>query len=93
MTSPSSHHREIWKYTFEIDGGDQIKRMPRGAAIVHVGTQNKKICLWAIVNPNPDGTEERTFIVHGIGHDTLPTEKYLGTAVIDPFAWHLFEAT
>lgn len=88
MTFRSS--QAVWKYEFEAIDAPQPRKIPVGASIVQVSAQHDKICFWALVNLN-NRTETRKFKVHGTGYPIASTEKYLGTAHINPFVWHLFE--
>ena len=48
--------KTIQKY--DIDTGAVSIKMPRGARILFVGGQAKSVCLWAIVDIEPDRLEE-----------------------------------
>lgn len=90
----------IWKYVYDIStagDGPLAVDMPYDSEIVAVGpepsvTAPNLVCFWAKVNDErPRRT--RKFIVRGTGHP-LPENMYvdyLGTVVVQPFAWHLFE--
>jgi len=81
--------RYIWKYL--IPTADKVTlRMPKFAEVIHIAEQGGILALWAIVNPDLE-EEERIFYVVGTGHP-LPHAKYIGTVLIDPFVWHIFES-
>ena len=83
--------RTIWK--FPLDFADKVEiQMPCFAAIIHVGVQHERLCLWAIIDIDQPLVTRR-FRVIGTGHeypDCLP-EKYIGTVFQDVFVWHIFE--
>lgn len=80
----------IWKYEFHLRDGQQCVRVPEGAELHHVHAQKGMVCLWAEVNPHAK-TVERLFVVHGTGHPIESGDRYVGTAHINGFVWHLFE--
>ena len=67
--------RTIQKY--DIDTGSVSVRMPRGARILHVGGQTKSVCLWAVIDIEPDRLEElRHFETYKDGDELRkPTEE------------------
>lgn len=83
--------REIWKYDFEISDDYQVKEMPSGAEILRVASQDSVLTMWAMVI-RKRALESRTFRVYGTGQPIAPDDRYIGTADIRPFVWHLFEA-
>lgn len=81
----------VWKYEFEINDELQRKPMPRGAHIIHVAPLDGLICVWALVEERAH-TDIRRFRVVGTGHPiNLQKECHVGTCVMTPFVWHLFE--
>jgi len=84
----------IWKFTLQATDIQTIK-MPKGAKILCVQTQNEIPCLWAIVDPSAS-MEDRTFSIYGTGHNIDGYDrKYLGTFQLlkGNFIGHLFEQT
>ena len=90
--------RVIWKYRVPPSGGNVI-RMPRGAQILCVQTQDRgdtpfiNIQLWALVNPDAP-LEDRAFAVVGTGFPFDPSNwTYIGTTQHDRGAlvFHTFE--
>lgn len=80
----------IWKYAISMTE-TQVIQMPAGAQILHVGQQQRNLCLWAMVDPQFP-CEDRTIEIVGTGNPMASRRrKYLGTAWIDPFVWHVFE--
>lgn len=83
----------IWKFELEITDTQQV-RMPKGAQILSVANQNGKVCLWAMVNPN-DSLESRCIEIIGTGNKVAfgpgVQRSFIGTVVVNPFVWHVFE--
>jgi len=82
----------IWKYDFETRPGKQVKLMPAGARILSVAEQWERLTLWALVNTEVAHVE-RVFEIIGTGGVLVdvPSEGYVGTVLIGPYVWHLFE--
>lgn len=91
--------RTVWKYVVPVSAFEYAVRMPRDAKIVHVGGQGgdvSNVCFWAQLDLAADGCpawEEslRTFAAVGTGHRVPEGYAYVGTAVVDPLVWHLYE--
>ena len=81
----------VWKYELEITDRQELP-LPAGAVILSVANQRGKLCLWAMVNPIVI-TSIRCIEIIGTGHQIqdLGGLKYIGTVVIDPLVWHVFE--
>lgn len=85
--------KKIYKYKLEITD-KQTVALPADADILSVDAQLGELCLWAVVVPN-NFTIERRIEIFGTGAD-IPTglgisRIYLGTVVMPPFVWHVFE--
>lgn len=92
--------RKVWKYSVDLDDlqtdGIVEFTMPVMCEIVHVGPDPsnpedyKTVCLWAIVQESY--VQNKTFAIVGTGYP-IPERatKYIGSVVIKPFAWHVFE--
>lgn len=83
----------IWKFELEITDWQEVM-MPVGAELLSVANQNGSLCLWAMVDPSK-GSQPRYIEIFGTGNP-IPTDmgvdrKFLGTAVVNPFVWHVFE--
>lgn len=78
----------VYKYPIGL-GGDVL--MPAGAEVIHVHEQCDEVCVWAIVDTEaPD--ELRHFDIVGTGHKVRDGwRKYVGTAHVRGFVWHVFE--
>lgn len=83
----------IWKYELCIKDTQQVE-MPYMAEILSVDNQDGNLCLWAIGDPAM-GMASRTIEIIGTGNffvDKLPIiRKFIGTVIIKPFVWHVFE--
>jgi hypothetical protein len=98
-----SMSKSIWKYSLGMDtcrSGDERQavfeeRIPRGATLLAVQTQNEVPCLWALVDVSAP-KECRTLEIYGTGH-TMPKDfskrVYLGTFQLagGRFIGHVFE--
>ena len=83
----------IYKYKLDLIG-HQVITMPVGARVLHVDCQRGDLCVWVLVNPDPRmGKEDRTFRIFGTGHviTGITGLTYLGTVIIEPYVWHVFE--
>ncbi len=80
----------IYKYPLSpID--TNILRMPEGAKVIHLGSQDNQLMLWAIVQEGSP-LETRQFNIYGTGHRVKgELGEYIGTVQIHPFVWHVFE--
>lgn len=83
----------IWKYVLEITDRQTLV-MPAGAELLSVANQNGRLCLWALADPSKEKVPRCIEIV-GTGNPipTNPEEirKFVGTVIIGPFVWHVFE--
>lgn len=88
--------KRIYKYTLDIDDEQNIS-MPYHAEILTVQNQHGSLCLWAIVDDEEQGIEERRFAIYGTGNPAqLATiDGYIGTAqqMNGTLIWHVFEIT
>jgi hypothetical protein len=80
----------VWKFPVSITDHTLVVSMPRAARVVEVGVQDGLLCMWAIVHSDAP-TDARRFQVVGTGHQAPDGGKYVGTAHVPPFVWHLFE--
>lgn len=85
----------IWKYELEPMNTESVM-MPQGSKILHVDNQDGKVCLWALVDPAAPSKAARIITVVGTGHQLWKAEDgkkntYIGTVVVNPFVWHVFE--
>lgn len=83
----------IWKFELQITDMQELM-MPEGAEFLSVANQNGSLCLWATVDPSKE-KRHRYIEIIGTGNpmpmDTGVDRKFIGTAVVNPFVWHVFE--
>ncbi len=85
---------KIYKYTLDIVDR-QVVRMPRGANILSVGNQRGKVCLWALCNPDMPFSLRAIEIIgtgNSIPENNTVNRVFVGTAIVEPFVWHVFES-
>lgn len=83
----------IWKYELQITDLQPVE-IPEGAELLSVANQNGRLCLWAMVDGDRP-LETRHIEIIGTGNP-VPTDmgvdrRFIGTAVINPSVWHVFE--
>lgn len=85
--------QKIYKYGLELED-EQTIEMPLDAQILSVANQRGVLCLWAMVIPGI-AMEKRTIEIIGTGNPIASRisgiKKFIGTVVIEPFVWHVFE--
>ncbi len=83
--------RRIYKYQINPS---TILLLPVGSKCIHIGAQGANVYMWAEVwtDMSPLVTEEWRMFIIGTGHELLEGMDYehLGTAMIDPFVWHVY---
>ncbi len=85
----------IYKYVLKIEDTQTI-RMPVTARILSVQVQRDVPCIWAVVDLDVIGFEDRQFIVYGTGHLMTGDEgRFIGTFQMarGSLVFHLFEST
>lgn len=91
LNERSKNMQSIWKYELEIADYQEIM-IPSGADIISVGNQRGILCLWARVDHSKEKKSRRIMIVGtGQGHDNLPMERFIGTVIVEPYVWHVFD--
>lgn len=82
----------IWKYPLDAPGVRIEHQIPREARIVHVGADpgGEGVALWARIEAEQPRVT-RTFLFVGTGDDFPENAAYVGSAIIKPYAWHVFE--
>lgn len=83
----------IWKYELQVTSMQEVQ-IPKGAELLSVANQNGSLCMWAKVDADKK-RERRHIEIFGTGNpmpqDMGVDRRFIGTAVIDPFVWHVFE--
>ncbi len=91
--NPAAKPWTIWKYAVEMTDRF-ILRLPAGAEILCIQTQDGKPQMWARVCPEYP-LVGRQFAIIGTGHAAPPPTggRYIGTFQVHDgvFVWHLFE--
>ncbi len=88
--------KTIYKYYLKLAGSTVIE-LPIGSRILSVGNQRGDICIWAEVDTvspytgKEPITEDIKFYVIGTGESVPDNLKYLGTVIIEPFVWHVYQ--
>ena len=84
---------KIYKYPLELTGY-QVLKLPMGAQILTVQTQNGKPFLWALVNTKKEETDFEIEIL-GTGDQITGTNerKYISTFQLNggEFVFHVFQ--
>lgn len=94
--------RTIWKYSINLrENTDAIIKMPFGAKIVHVASQQSAIVsFWAEFDmENSENLSARHFQVFGTGQEiskilnnwSLNDLRHVGTTLDGELVWHLYE--
>jgi hypothetical protein len=90
--------QRIYKYPL-MPMSVQTITVIEGAKILSVYTQGGYPCIWALVDPDRRGTEERVIRVYGTG-DPIADEivghlRFLGTVLLynETLVLHVFEET
>ncbi len=64
--------------------------IPEISKILHVDNQNGQLCLWVEVETNSE-VKSINIAVIGTGNPIPGYAKvYIGSAVINPFVWHVY---
>ena len=82
----------IWKYEMAVEDWVRIV-IPDGARFLKIGEQDRKLCLWVLVDLEKS-PRAYYFRIFGTGQD-IPEciGEYIGTAQIGSYVWHVFEET
>jgi len=89
--------QRIYKYELEVMDNQNL-RLPIGAKILTVQSQNGKPCLWALVDISAE-TEVRHIEIFGTGHPVLSdmgtSREYISTFQMHggQLVFHAFEYT
>lgn len=86
--------QKIWKYPLALTDV-QLIPMPEKAEILSVADQDGTLCLWVMVDTHALQEEVRAIEIIGTGNPIATPIGYarlfIGTAVMRPFVWHVFE--
>lgn len=83
---------ELWKFPFSTIN-EQTIRMPKGAIVLAVQTEQGVPCMWALVNPAAE-KENRRFSIRETENNADNLGKYLGTYQLhnNTRTFHLFDS-
>ncbi len=77
-------------YKYKIPVGGKVK-MPVHAKVLHVGVQDREICLWAQVDQGSPEVDY-CFKIFATGQDITSTDLlYTGTVRDGDFVWHIYQ--
>lgn len=80
----------IWKYELQLTDRQTVV-MPIGSEILSVDNQRGSLCLWAMADPEQP-EQNRNIEIIGTGNPMLDGRReFIGTVVMNPFVWHVFE--
>ena len=66
--------------------------LPSGAKVVHFGLDPMGVlCMWAIVELSAPAITRRYVILQTGQQAINGTMQYLGSCMVGPYMWHLFE--
>lgn len=92
--------RTIYKYELKVDTLNEIPLPSYGVKILSVGNQRDNLCMWVEQESSetlnkytgkPHILKERYFLALGTGHEVVENLTYIGTAIIEPYVWHVYE--
>ena len=71
----------------------QTVEMPEGAKILTVQMQGQTLCLWALVDVEPElPKQNREIEIIGTGNQIIEApRRYIATTQCGPWVWHVFE--
>lgn len=81
----------VWKFPLAIADVQRVV-MPEGAEALFVAVQDSVLCLWVTVDPTRD-PEPRLIFVSGTGNPCPNYARHIGSALMGPFVWHVWEST
>lgn len=85
----------VFKYKIEPHGNETKLSLPFGAQVLRVEIQNNEVCLWALVDQNPNSFQQRSFAFFGTGQKIPPGNNmvFINTFFTDEktFVYHAFE--
>ena len=84
--------RTVHKYKLELTSEVQRWLMRETYKVVHVGLQNGFIHLWVEVDTDTYNAERR-FQIFGTGHNIPDSAVHVGSVMVDPYVWHVYDVT
>jgi len=82
--------KTIWKVHLNVVDGWQGTTLPGYKGVAFVGSQDGELHLWVHVDASKP-EETVNYKVTGTGHPAPNDGKYVGSAIMPPFVWHVWE--
>jgi len=86
--------RRIWKYPLQLTDTQTVE-MPEGAQILTAQRQGQTLCLWALVDCEPElPKQNREIEIIGTGNPIIEApRRYIATVQMQGGSlwWHIFE--
>ena len=84
----------IFKYELRVTDR-QILKLPIDRKILHVDNQRGSLCLWVLLDNDQPLISDCEIEIIGTGnplpYDRWEVRNHIGSVIIDPFVWHVFE--
>lgn len=72
----------------------QTLELPLKTELLSVGVQGDNLCLWYRCNPLTANKYKQAIAIVGTGHNCkYSKDKFIGTAQVGPFVWHVYDAS
>lgn len=84
--------RTVHKTSLDLTAGTQRVALPSDANVVRVAAQHEHVTLWYETDTDTDTVMLHSMRIIGTGDRVPPEWIYLGTAEIDQFIFHVYEA-
>ena len=80
-------------YKYELNAFGSPVWLPVGAEVISAGRKGSGLFIWAIVDAEEKGTEQRSFAIYGTGHEMKVNVDhfFIQTIMFDDFVFHVFE--
>lgn len=87
-----SDKRIIYKYPLQMVDAQTVA-MPEGANILTAQMQGENLCLWVLVDAEPElPKQNREIEIIGTGNGFIEApRRYIATAQSGHWVWHVFE--
>jgi hypothetical protein len=81
----------IYKFPLKVVD-KQTVMLPHKARVLGAAVQGGVLCIWALLDPK-EKAAPRPIFIHGTGHevDHWQSKRFIGTVLMAPFVWHVFE--
>lgn len=83
--------KTVFKYNL-IESPHQQVQMPAKSQILHIGLQDKSVCIWCQVDTEqPQVQRVISMVLTGVEGSFMSRGKYIGTLAVDGYAMHYFD--